>query len=289
MWTKLWKRLMNVIKANANEGINNLEDPVKMIKLAIEEMGLAIGKSTEALSKAIANQRQLQKKTEELTAQSNDWYQKATFAVKSNQDELAKKALERKSIIDGQLEQYTKMSKDAQVTCENLTAQLDRMKIKFEEAKAKESILIAKAESSKAQIEIAEQLGGINSSALGDFSRFEEKINKMEAEAEAKTELTNATSKLDREFETLESGSRVFNDLDAIRTKLVEEEKEKRRIEEEKQAKKLEQHFSTNSNPVSNPKVSETPKVVDAQKQFEQINKQIDVDQKFKDFFKDSK
>lgn len=296
MWKKLLQRLNNVFKANASDAIDKMEDPVKMIKLAISEMELAIHKSTEALAKAMANQKTLEKKLTVYKSEAAEWYNKATMAIRSNDEELGRKALEKKALADKQVEQYTAMNNQAVNMVEQLRSQLDRMKTKFDEAKAKESILIAQANTSKAQAEIAEQLGGISMSGLSNFSRFEEKINQMSAEAEAKVELNEATSKIDRQFEALESNTKVYTDFEEIKRKLEEEEEAKRLLEEEKKHKLLEQKFRNDPKKLEEQKKNLIDSTVnnkkDVQKIFDELNtpklpekKQDNIDDKFNDFF----
>ncbi len=301
MWGKLFQRLNNVFKSNANDAIDKMEDPVKMIKLAISEMELAIQKSTEALAKAMANQKTLEKKLTGYKAEANDWYNKAMMAIRSGDEELGKKALEKKALADKQVEQYTTMNNQSVSMVDQLRTQLDRMKTKFDEAKAKESILIAQANTSKAQAEIADQLGGISMSGLSNFSRFEEKINQMSAEAEAKVELNEATSRIDRQFEALESNTKVYTDFEEIKRKLEEEEEAKRLLEEEKKHKQLEQKFRNDPKKIEEQKSKLIDNSVnnkkDVQKIFEQLNppakvpekKPDPLDDKFNDFFNNKK
>lgn len=284
---------MNIFKSNANDALDKMEDPVKMIKLAVSEMELAIQKSTEALSKAMANQKILEKKLNGYKTESNDWYNKATMAIKTGDENLGKKALEKKALADKQLEQYAVMNNQAITTVDQLRSQLDRMKTKFDEAKAKESILIAQVNSSKAQAEIADQLGGISMSGLSNFSRFEEKINLMAAEAEAKMELNEATSRIDKEFEVLESDTKVYNDFEEIKQRLEIEAENKRIADEEKKQRLLEQKFSENKSKISEAKNEKIDKVVapkkDVQQIFNELNslppKSDNIDDKFKGFF----
>lgn len=299
MWGKLFQRLNNVFKSNANDAIDKMEDPVKMIKLAISEMELAIQKSTEALAKAMANQKTLEKKLTGYKAEANDWYNKAMMAIRSGDEELGKKALEKKALADKQVEQYTTMNNQSVSMVDQLRTQLDRMKTKFDEAKAKESILIAQANTSKAQAEIADQLGGISMSGLSNFSRFEEKINQMSAEAEAKVELNEATSRIDRQFEALESNTKVYTDFEEIKRKLEEEEEAKRLLEEEKKHKQLEQKFRNDPKKIEEQKSKLIDNSVnnkkDVQKIFNELNppapekKPDNLDDKLNDFFNNKK
>ncbi|MFN8439118.1 MAG: PspA/IM30 family protein [Cytophagales bacterium] len=288
MRNSIFNRIARIFKSNANDALDQIEDPVKMIKLAIVEMEDAIVKSTEALAKAMANHKTLDKKLSGFKQESEDWYTKATLALKSGDENLAKKALEKKSNLDKQITQYSTMTAQAGQTVDQLRNQLDRMKSKFDEAKSKESILIAQANSSKAQSEIASQLGGISTSGLGNFDKYEEKILAMAAEAEAKMELSEATSRIDKDFELLESNSKVENDLDAIRKKLEEDEIQKKLLEEQKKQDLLQRKFNEQAPKEQEIKQKQLDNKKDIQQIFDELNKtdnKNNIDDKFKDFF----
>lgn len=243
MWNRILQRLNNIFKAKANEALDKAEDPVQMMKLAIAEMEISIQKSTEALAKAMGNHKQLKNKLEELNKESLNWYGKATQAIKTSNDDLGKKALEKKSLIDQQIEQYTGMVDHSGKTVDQLKVQLDRMKTKLDEAKSKESILEAKVQNAKAHKEIGQQLGGMNSTPLAEFKKYEDKINKLEAEAESYTELAEHTDKLDREFDVLLTDSKVTSEFDAIKNDLLALEEKKLIEEKAKKEQKLNQYF----------------------------------------------
>jgi phage shock protein A len=241
MWKRLFQRLNNIFKAKASDALDNIEDPVQMMKLAVAEMEQSIFKSTEALSKAMGNQKNLVKQAEQYKLETESWMSKATTAIKTGQDELGKKALEKKAISEKQYEQYKALAENSGVTVEQLKTQLERMKAKLAEAKAKESILSAKMSSAKAQKEIAQQLGGLNYTPLAEFDKYEKKILQAESESEAMTELVSNEGKLEREFAELETESAVVSDYELIKNKIKEEEEKKKLLEEEKKHQKINQ------------------------------------------------
>lgn len=245
MWNRLFQRLMNLFKAKANDALDKAEDPVQMMKLAIAEMEQSVFKSTEALSKAMASQKNLAKQSEQYKLEGESWLGKATQAIKTGQDELGKKALEKKAIADKQYEQYNALAQNSEKTVSQLKEQLDRMKAKLDEARAKESILSAKLSSAKAQKEIAEQLGGINYTPLAEFNKYEKKILELESQSEAMTEIVSNENKLEKEFAELETAASVTTDFDLIKEKLLLEEEQKKRLEEEKKNKKIDQMMNT--------------------------------------------
>jgi phage shock protein A len=241
MWKRIFQRLNNIFKAKASDALDRVEDPVQMMKLAVAEMEQSIFKSTEALAKAMGNQKNLVKQAEQYKLETESWLNKATTAIKTGQDELGKKALEKKAIAEKQYDQYKALAENSGITVDQLKTQLDRMKGKLEEAKAKESILSAKMSSAKAQKEIAQQLGGLNYTPLAEFSKYEKKILEAESESEAMTELISNEGKLEKEFEELETESAVYSDYELIKNKIKEEEEEKKRLEEDKAYKKINQ------------------------------------------------
>lgn len=270
MWGKLFQRFLNIFKAKANDALDRAEDPVQMMKLAIAEMELSIKNSTEALAKSMGNGKQLKNKLDELNKEALGWYGKATQAIKTGNDDLGKKALEKKSLLDGQIEQYQGMVEHSNKTVDQLKVQLDRMKTKLDEAKSKESILTAKVQNAKAHKEIGAQLGGIGDSPLADFKKYEDKINKLEAEAEAYTELSEHTGKLDREFEVLLTDSKVVGEFDAIKADLLALEERKKNEELEKKDKKIAQHFNETQ------KLNSAPKPIQLAQNTEDKQKMID-------------
>jgi phage shock protein A len=241
MWKRFFQRLNNIFKAKAHDALDQVEDPVQMMKLAVAEMEQSIHKSTEALAKAMGNQKNLVKQAEQYKLETESWLSKATTAIKTGQDDLGKKALEKKALAEKQYEQYKALAENSNVTVEQLKTQLDRMKAKLAEAKAKESILSAKMSSAKAQKEIAEQLGGMNYTPLAEFSKYEKKILEVESQSEAMTELISNEGKLEKEFEELETENAVFSDYEVIKNKLKEEEEQKKLLEEQKKHQKINQ------------------------------------------------
>jgi phage shock protein A len=241
MWKRFFQRLNNIFKAKAHDALDQVEDPVQMMKLAVAEMEQSIHKSTEALAKAMGNQKNLVKQAEQYKLETESWLNKATTAIKTGQDDLGKKALEKKALAEKQYEQYKALAENSNVTVEQLKTQLERMKAKLAEAKAKESILSAKMSSAKAQKEIAEQLGGLNYTPLAEFSKYEKKILEVESQSEALTELVSNEGKLEKEFEELETETAVFSDYEIIKNKLKEEEEQKKLLEEQKKHQKINQ------------------------------------------------
>ena len=268
MWTNLLKRILNISKAKAHDTLDNIEDPVQMMKLAVVELEEAIVKVSKALAIAMANQLRLEKDHEQFKLEGISWYQKAAIALQSNNEELAKKALSQKALAEKKAHEYGALAENSRRMVHQLNDQLDEFKLKLEEAKTKQRIYAAKAESAKAQKQISESLGGLNSSALANMSRYEDKINQLAAEAESLTALNAMSSGLNREFREIETDMSVQSDLEQLRNQLVvESQKQKEERLNEIQKKFNEMNQTDNQLP-------------------EQSGKKPDMDKLLNDFFK---
>jgi len=266
-------RLLRLFKSNAHDAIDKAEDPIKMMKLSIIEMEKSLNTSVEALAKAMGNQKSLVKQSEQYRLESESWTQKATQAIKTGQDDLAKKALEQKALAEKQYQEYVLLAQNMSQTVEQLKQQIDRMKSKLSEAKAKESIYGAKYSSAQAQKEIAQNLGGTNFSALSEFEKYEKKIQSLESEAEAMTELASNKNQLEREFEELETASSVSSDFEALRQQVLLEEQQKEQQKLNEKNAKIQQAFNM-LNETSNSSLPKEVKKLDDNK-----------DKKINDFF----
>ncbi len=246
MWTNLIKRVLNLGKAHAHAGIDALEDPVKMMQLAIQELDEAVIKVTKALSVALANQQRLEDEQNQFRLETISWYQKASIALQKGEEELAQKALRQKAFADTKATEYALLATNAKQAVEQLTEQLDDLKLRLDETKTKQKIYAAKAASATAQKQIAESLGGLNQSALANMERYEDKIKQWEAEAKALTSLNNATADLDKSFKNLENEASIADDLAKIKAELNQKEQS----EQQQKMADLQRKFEEMNKPV---------------------------------------
>ncbi len=216
----IFGRLGDIIKANINDLLDKAEEPEKMIKQMILEMQEALKEGTSGVAEAMANQKSLERQLANYKQQSAGWETKAMAALKVNNEELARKALAEKADSDKQVVQYERLVATATDTVTKLRAQLEQLKDKLEEAKAKEQLLIARSKTAKASKEVAEKLGGVDDGAFSKFDEFEQKIEKTEAEAELLSGADSETANTEKQFDELEKNSKVDDELAKLKEKM---------------------------------------------------------------------
>lgn len=216
----LFSRITDVFKANVNDVLDKVEDPEKMLKQMVIEMEESVNKTTLAVAQAIANEKGLERKIEKARKDKEDWEQKAVQALQASREDLARAALEKKAISERNLTDLVPIHVQARETSNKLRQQLDSLKSKFDEARSRQSTLVARSQAAKAQKQIAQSIGGVGSDAFSKFDKFEGKIEKLEAEASAYEELAGSNTNLDDEFKKLSSGASVDTELEAMKAKM---------------------------------------------------------------------
>ncbi|PIE18102.1 MAG: hypothetical protein CSA65_06640 [Proteobacteria bacterium] len=219
----IFSRIGTLFKSNINDMISKAEDPEKMLNQVLVDMKQQLVEAKKQVAVAIADEKRLKKQYEDQAAKAGDWERKAMMAVRAGDDELAREALARK----GEHDEHT-ATMEAQWTAQKnavdqLKDQLRMLNGKIEEAKRKKNILIARKKRAEAQKTIHETMSGLNdTSAFDTFDRMANKIDQLEAEAEANAEVAGELSgdTLESKFKQLESGAGADQQLLELKAKM---------------------------------------------------------------------
>jgi phage shock protein A len=205
----LFDRFSTLLRSNINDLISRAEDPEKMLNQILVDMRSQLVKAKQQVAAAIADEKRLRDQADTEMKQAKDWENKAMLAVREGRDDLAKQALVRKSEHESHGMQLATTWEAHRAETEKLKDQLRGLNDKIEEAKRKKNILIARKKRAEAQQQIANTMQGLgDTSAFDTFDRMAERIQLMEAEAEAGAELAGELSgdTLESKFLQLEQG-----------------------------------------------------------------------------------
>jgi phage shock protein A len=211
----IFSRLGQLIKSNINDLISKAEDPEKMLNQVLTEMQQQLVEAKKSVAVAIADEKKLQKQYQVEVDKAKEWERKAMIAVRAGDDGLAKEALGRKTEHEGIGGQYQQQWIAQKAAVDKLKDALRLLNNKIEEAKRKKNILIARKKRAEAQRQIAATMQGLgNTSAFDTFDRMAERINMLEAEAEAGAELAGEISgdTLESKFLQLEASGQGTED-----------------------------------------------------------------------------
>jgi len=211
-------RISTLVKSNINDALDRAEDPEKIIRQLLLNMNNQLIQVKTQVAAAIAQERNLRTNYEKAQTEAAGWQRRAELAVDQGRDDLAKEALQRYSshsqAASGLEEQWK--AQNAQVQA--LKDGLHQLEMKIEEARAKETLLIARSKSAKAQEQMHRTLGSIQSvGGVSEFERMERRVQEQEARAQAYTDLSTDT--LDDKFAALETESDVDRQLRELKAK----------------------------------------------------------------------
>lgn len=211
----IFSRLGTLIKSNINDLVTKAEDPEKMLNQVLLDMQQQLVEAKKAVAVAIADEKKLQKQYNSELEKAKEWERKAMVAVRAGDDELARQALMRKQEHEGISGQFQKQWIAQKQAVDKLKDALRLLNNKIEEAKRKKNILVARKKRAEAHKQIATTMHGLTeSSAFDTFDRMAQRIDMLEAEAEASSELAGELSgdTLESKFLQLESGGHGTED-----------------------------------------------------------------------------
>ncbi|SHJ77934.1 PspA/IM30 family protein [Tepidibacter formicigenes] len=202
----IFKRISNIIRGKANSALDNIENPIELLDLKIREMEESLNKAKLSSAEVIGNCHTIKKQLEQVQKEVRDYDEKIKLALSKNNEELAKKALQRKLDLEKKYESLKKSYEESRAKADELKKKLISLEeeiIKTRQYRDEVAARLNSAEASKKVNEILSNIdAGHNSINIDDIER---KIQSKEALAEGIAELKDNSMSLDKEFEKLES------------------------------------------------------------------------------------
>ena len=204
-------RIFNLFRATTSDLLDKAEDPEKMIKQMISDLEAQKKKAKEQMTEALALQKRLERDTEKEHQEAKKWEQKAILAVQNEKDDLAKEALTRKNQHLRRALDFEKQLEMHQNNADSLKESYQKMEDKIEEIKRKQGLLSVKQKQAEAQEKIYKTIEGLGdtSGIMDTIERAEEKVENLQARAEAYQEISMESDQtsLENKFKELEHES----------------------------------------------------------------------------------
>ncbi len=212
-------------RANLNHILDKAENPQKMLNQFLMEMRGSVREVKEAVATAIVGVKKLEREAESCAEKAAEWENRALLALRKDNEELAKKALEQKHIYaDKELTRRTELEKQKQ-TVEELKVSLSDLEAKLEELYQKRLNLIrqyAQLQERAAQTPLAQPVVSeldVDTSVLDTYDRMVDRVRTLEAQAEALAELAEMDD-LEAEFQKLEEETNIEAELEAMKARI---------------------------------------------------------------------
>ncbi len=215
----IFSRLTDIINSNINAILDKAEDPEKIIRMIIQEMEDTLVEVRSSAARAIADQKDVERKLGRLAEITASWQKKAELAISKGREDLAKAALVEKA--------------EAHETGKFLVEELDRLKdalkrgeddiikleTKMREAKAKKATLDARYKTASNHVRVKRNLHDNRiTDAFERFDKVETRMDRLEAEAES-YDLGKGRSLAD-EIDDLERTEAIEKEFAALKSKM---------------------------------------------------------------------
>lgn len=215
----IFSRMTDIINSNINAILDKAEDPEKIIRMIIQEMEDTLVEVRSSAARAIADQKEIERKLRRLKEIEGEWQKKAELALSKGREDLAKAALAEKA--------------EAIETAKHLTEEVERLKdalkshdddvvkleAKLREARAKKAAIDSRYKTASNHLRVKRNL---HDNRIHDtFERFEKvesRIDRLEAEAEA-FDIGKGRS-LSDEIEDLARSEEIEKELNALKSKM---------------------------------------------------------------------
>ena len=190
----LMSRFTTLFKVKANTMLDKAEDPGQTLDYSYQQQLEMLQKVKRGVADVVTAKKRLQLQTAKLEESVVKLDGQARQALAGNREDLARTALERKALIQGQLQGL-----DTQITAleqqqQNLIDQERRLSAKVESFRTQKEVVKAQYSAAEAQVRIGEATTGLGEemSDVGlALQRAQDKTEQMQARAAAVNELVD--------------------------------------------------------------------------------------------------
>ena len=186
----IFDRMGKVISSNFNALVDGLQDPRKSVEQTLLEMQEQIRAARREVVSAVAAEKQLRGKLDDLSKEAAKWATRAELAVKTGDDELARDALLQKKRVTSERDRAEALRAEQRAAAHEMKGELERMEQKVTELEHRKGTLVAQAAQAKAGGS-ADGLGAkrVGGAAFAEFRRMEDQIEAVETTVQAQREL----------------------------------------------------------------------------------------------------
>ena len=228
-------RMSTVIKAKISKLLDRAEDPSETLDYSYQQQIELLQNVKKGIADVVTSKKRLQLQSEKLSQSVVKLDTQARQALSAGNEELARAALERKTLAQNELQsldpQVAELEQQQQALIDNekkLRAKIDAFRTKKEVIKAQYSAAEAQVKISEAATGVGEQMADVGLA----MQRAVDKTENMRARASAVEELEKAGTfeditqlgsgedDIDRQLKELTSGAQVDDELAKMKAEL---------------------------------------------------------------------
>jgi phage shock protein A len=228
-------RMSTVVKAKISKVLDRTEDPAETLDYSYNKQLEQLQNVKKGIADVVTAKKRIQAQESGLQQQIVKLDTQARQALAAGRDDLARTALERKNVIQSELQSLDTQVTELEQQQEQLTTSEQNLRTKIEQFRTKKEVIKAQYSAAEAQVRISEAATGVGDS-MADvglaMQRAQDKTEQMKARASAVQELEAAGTfndlttlgsgedDIDRQLRELSSTSAVDTELEKLKAEL---------------------------------------------------------------------
>jgi phage shock protein A len=228
-------RMSTVIKAKISKMLDRAEDPGETLDYGYQKQVELLQNVKKGIADVVTSKKRLQMQSTKLEESVVKLDTQARQALAQGREDLARTALERKTLAQTELQSLDTQIKELEGQQEQLTENEKKLRAKIEQFRTKKEVIKAQYSAAEAQVRISEAANGVGEQMadLGlAIQRAEDKTETMRARASAVEELEKAGTfedlsqlgsgedDIDKQLRELTSGAQVDDELAQMKAEL---------------------------------------------------------------------
>ncbi|MGL4499510.1 MAG: PspA/IM30 family protein [Planktothrix sp.] len=176
----LFDRINRLVKANLNDLTAQAQDPEKFLNSTLAEMQENLAKMRQAVAHTTSIIKRTELQYQQANSQANQWNSGAELALSKGDEDLARKALERKVSERKIAEKSKKILEEKTHELEVFKHSVEQLETKIAEVKAKINYLKQRKQNTANQ-QLENLINGVNTHSTSTaFERLEQKVKELE-------------------------------------------------------------------------------------------------------------
>ncbi len=228
-------RMTTVVKAKVSKLLDRAEDPAETLDYSYEKQLEQLQSVKRGIADLVTAKKRLQMQEASAQQQIAKLDEQARQAMAAGREDLARTALERKHLADGELQSLDQQVSQLEDQQQKLIDSEEKLRVKVEAFRTKKEVVKAQYSAAEAQVHISEAATGVGEE-MADvglaMQRALDKTENMQARADAVGELEAAGTfdditalgppqdDIDRQLEQLGRSSAVDDDVARMKAEL---------------------------------------------------------------------
>lgn len=223
---KWFEQFTLVMRSSITTLREKVENPERMLHQLIVDMEEELTTVRAGVAEAIADEIQLGKRAKQAREEAETWLERASKALKRNDEATAKAALDQKASAIERADALHREHEQQKQQTQKLQQSVRDLEDRIRQARQKRTLLLARLSRAESSQKINAALDRTTSqSAFAEFSRLEQKVERSEALSDAYDRLEGRdpdAAELERQFEADERRERVQAELEALKRNVSE-------------------------------------------------------------------